>query len=142
MRNDGINLNTLFKLAVIFGVLLVSVSISYYYIGFLPMEERAKNDMLRKQFLQEQARENALKQNELYLNECLDEQYERYSNILGASCKNIGKPEGCELPPSITTTIERTHKEGEEGCYQRYQPKQNSSVNPNLLSDADPLHAK
>ena len=101
--------NKWIKLSIVAGVLLISFSIFYYLVIFIPQKERDKLEYSRQQ--------------ELKLQSCLADVYVTYRDMWARDCKEYGidnKDEGCSLPSGISENLNKYHKEQQEECYKVY----------------------
>ena len=81
-----------FKVGILAVAFLISLSVAYYYVIFLPQKEQARIDQQRqeqfaKEFREQQAKEEA----EQALNICIADAEERYSNQWYRECKSRGE---------------------------------------------------
>ncbi len=93
MRN--FDLDRLTKLSVIAGVSLISISIAYYLMLFVPQKERNRIEFLKQEQLvkkqKEQEIQKELELNKFYLDTCLKQTEELYPAQWAIECKAVAK---------------------------------------------------
>lgn len=106
-------LNDLIKISVIIGILLISGSITYYFIYFLPQQEKAKTQAADQ------------KEAEIKLKE-----YERQANL--ETCLNVadtnhlrlqrlnGTGPKLSMPLELAKALDKKHNEERDDCYKQY----------------------
>lgn len=114
MRTD---LNNLIKISIIVGIILTSLSISYYFIVFLPSQEKIK---IEKAERKESERKFEEDKRQLDLDKCLLSAEEDHENLWNYNCKIRGLKNGCMLPLPLAETITKIRKEDKEDCFKKY----------------------
>ena len=120
---NDLNLNKWIKLSIIAGMLLISIAIFYYFVIFLPQQEKLK---LKRQNIRQDAEEYKKSYNERMLDACLGDAYTSYINTWNENCKTAGinhKDSGCSLPISLADSHARYYKDLKEECFKRYPVK-------------------
>jgi len=109
-------LNNLIKISVIAGILLVSFSVSYYFIIFLPQQERIRINAIKQ-------KEEELKQKEevrkMDLNSCLNMAEAEYRSLIKANAKGATG----SMPLELMNAIDKKHKDARDDCYKKHPPE-------------------
>jgi hypothetical protein len=106
-------LNNTIKISVIVGILLVSFSVSYYFVYFLPHQEKIKiNEIRQKEAESKQKEENRLSN----LDVCLSEAEADYRGLQKAN----GKGPNLIIPLGLANAIENKYKDARDDCYKKY----------------------
>ena len=126
-ENRNFDLDRLIKLSIIVGVSLISISIAYYLVLFIPQKERNRIELLKEeQPIKEQKEQEAQKK----LDDCLERVEEAYSTYWADQCKanaeELGKSDynaKCGLSYKQSDNITNSRQENRNGCYKRYPLK-------------------
>ena len=102
-------MDRLLKTSIIFCLLIITLSIVYYFVVYLPAKDRAK--------------EKLLQMNSEQLDLCLDQQFKRYIISWGNNCKELGNVSNCDLSVPIAQRLDSMRKTDEEDCYKRFPIK-------------------
>jgi short subunit fatty acids transporter len=131
----NVSLNTYLIKILSFSVLLIGITVFYYYVIFLPKQEQAKLDF---QIQQEQQKLDAQKkaqqadaewdanvrasQNRMLLQLCLKNADSAYTFQLNNYCKPQGLNNECTLPFFFKSVdaIEKQRTDAKNNCYKRY----------------------
>jgi hypothetical protein len=90
------------KLSMGIGILLVSLSISYYFLFFLPSREKARNENLEK---------------------CLSVVNSNYEKAWDRNCEQLLRNENCTLPLPVAESLDKYYREQKEDCFKNYPGK-------------------
>lgn len=106
-------LNDLIKISVVIGILLISGSISYYFVYFLPQQEKAKEQAtLQKEIVLKQ-KENERQAN---LQACL--------NIADVNFRSLQRANGTgrnlSMPLDLAKALDKRHNDERDDCYKQY----------------------
>ena len=123
------------KLSIICGILMISCSLFYHYMFFIPSLE---NQKVNKQIDSELAKLKEQKEIEIIrfniekqdhqtkiatMKQCLESVEKTYKENLANACKNYGldtREENCTLPNYQISHTEKNRVEGREVCLQLY----------------------
>ncbi len=108
----GYLLDNLIKTVIIIAIPLISLSISYYFVYFLPRQEIIKEAKAQKKDVERKEQENARLAK---LNICLasaDAYYRR-------SQKVKGKGAASAMPPVSADALEKQYKDARDSCYKQ-----------------------
>lgn len=105
-NKEKFDINKLVKLSIIFSVFIISLSIAFYFVIYLPSKDKA--------------RERQLQENRELLDRCLNQKQERYEKAWANSCKELGKDNNCDLPTIISDGLDLMFRNDSEECYRRY----------------------
>jgi hypothetical protein len=109
-------LNNLIKISIIVSILLISCSVSYYFIIFLPQQESKRINAIKQ-------KEEELKQKErireVNLNLCLSMADAEYGNFIKSYTKGATVP----MPIELKNTIIKRNKDARKDCYEKYPPE-------------------
>lgn len=108
----------LFNYSVIGGILLISFSIFYYFVIFLPDKEKARQKL--EEDKQYQA-ELEIRRKENQFESCIELAQEHYHANWELRCKNSGKKEGCELPRYLYDDLQEDYNKAQELCVKKYK---------------------
>lgn len=120
--------NKIIKVAIIVGVAIITLSIAYYCVIFLPQKEQNKLNFEREKWQAEQdgkkkaaedAAQNATS-NRLLLNLCLTSADETYSAQWEKECESRKLGKDCSLPTQIANDVGDYRKELKDDCYKNY----------------------
>ena len=124
------DLNKILKIVIIFAILIISLSVAYHYIIFIPKNEEAKRvqeeqirqEKIIQENLQKQKEEEAQKEKELNLNWCLLQADNHYTSNWEANCVLEGKPKTCtSLLQYHADNVSKTHQEEKDNCFSQYK---------------------
>jgi hypothetical protein len=90
------------KLSIAISILLVSLSISYYFIFFLPSSEKTRTANLEK---------------------CLTAVNSDYEKAWDHNCKQLSRPDNCTLPLPVAESLDKYYREQREDCFRKYPGK-------------------
>ncbi|OGR08036.1 MAG: hypothetical protein A2511_17555 [Deltaproteobacteria bacterium RIFOXYD12_FULL_50_9] len=108
-------LNDLIKISVIIGILLISGSISYYFIYFLPNHEKSKTILAEQKELLIMQKENERK---IDLEGCLNAANANYRILLKVNSTG----NNFSMPLELAETLDKRHKDEKDGCYKQFPP--------------------
>ena len=95
-------LDSFIKLSVATGILLVSLSISYYVVFFLPSSEKARTANLEK---------------------CLAAVNSDYEKAWNHNCEQLSRNDNCSLPLPVAESLDNYYREQREDCFRKYPGK-------------------
>ena len=90
------------KLSIAISILLVSFSISYYFIFFLPSSEKKRTANLEK---------------------CLTAVNSDYEKAWDHNCKQLSRPDNCTLPLPVAESLDNYYREQRQDCFKKYPNK-------------------
>jgi len=108
------------KGVLIFSLLLVAISIFYYYVIFLPRKEESRLEQNEQEKLIEQERESEMREK---LDSCLEVTRFSYSLCWNMHCRVLGREEDCELPFPRIDRCEEERERNKNECFKRYPQK-------------------
>jgi hypothetical protein len=91
-------LDNFIKFSIGAGVLLVSLSISYYFAFFLPSKEKTRTRNLEK---------------------CLIVVNSNYEKAWDYNCEKLSREKNCTLPLPIAESLDRYYREQKEDCLKK-----------------------
>ena len=97
-------LDSFIKLSVAIGILLVSLSISYYFVFFLPSREKTRTANLEK---------------------CLSAVNSDYEKAWNHNCEQLSRKANCSLPLPVAESLDNYYREQREDCLKKYAGKNN-----------------
>lgn len=95
-------LDSFIKLSMGIGILLVSLSISYYFVFFLPSRENTRTANLEK---------------------CLTAVNSDYEKAWDHNCNQLSRPDNCTLPLPVAESLDNYYREQREDCFRKYPGK-------------------
>jgi hypothetical protein len=95
-------LDSFIKLSVATGILLVSLSISYYFVFFLPSREKTRTANLEK---------------------CLAVVNSDYEKAWDHNCEQLSRNDNCSLPLPVAESLDNYYREQREDCLKKYAGK-------------------
>ena len=95
-------LDSFIKFSIGIGILLVSLSISYYFLFFLPAREKARTENLEK---------------------CLSVVNSNYEKAWDYNCEKLSRNENCTLPLPVADSLDGYYREQKEDCFKKYPGK-------------------
>jgi len=132
-------MNKLVKMILIFSALLISFSVFYYHVIFLPQKERArieleqqieqaKIELQKQELLDGQRREiEAVEKiaekervDKLLLDICLSDAQSLYLNYWDRQCEIQERKSDCTLPHYIAEEVDGYHEELKDDCFRKY----------------------
>lgn len=106
-------LNDLIKVSVIIGILLISGSISYYFVYFLPQQAKAKEQATTQKEVEIKAKEE---ERQLNRESCL--------NAADANYRSLQKANGTgpkfSMPLELARVLDKRHNDERDDCYKQY----------------------
>ncbi|HMK57226.1 MAG TPA: hypothetical protein VK448_11360 [Dissulfurispiraceae bacterium] len=106
-------LNDLIKLSVIIGILLISGSISYYFVYFLPQQEKIKIQAAAEKEADLKLREG---ERQLDLDACLRLADANYMSLVRAN----GTGPKYSMPLDLAKTLDKRHNDARDDCYKKH----------------------
>lgn len=106
-------LNDLIKVSVIIGILLISGSISYYFVYFLPQQEKAKAQAVAQKEVSIKTEEEL---RQLNLATCLNEANTNYRNLQKAN----GTGPKFSMPLELARVLDKRRNDERDDCYKQY----------------------
>jgi hypothetical protein len=91
-------LDNFIKFSIGAGVLLVSLSISYYFAFFLPSKEKTRTRNLEK---------------------CLIVVNSNYEKAWDYNCENLSRDKNCTLPLPVAESLDKYYREQKEDCLRK-----------------------
>lgn len=107
MKKDKGKLNLIIKVGLIVGILLISVSIFYYLVVFLPKKEKSNKELW--------LRIGAGKA------KCLNETDRRYHDYWNRMCQGRGLNEDCKLPKYDADRAEQYKESERAACFKLFE---------------------
>ncbi len=95
-------LDSFVKLSVATGILLVSLSISYYFVFFLPSREKTRTANLEK---------------------CLAAVNSDYEKAWNHNCEQLSRNDNCSLPLPVAESLDNYYRVQREDCFKKYAGK-------------------
>jgi hypothetical protein len=103
------------KISIIVGILLISCSISYYYVLFIPKQEKAKSDLVNQKDAELKQKEEVRQSN---LEACLSTADAEHRDLEKAN----GKGPKLSMPLELAKAIDKKHNDERNDCYKQYPP--------------------
>jgi hypothetical protein len=110
--------DTLLKLMIIACISLISLSIFYFLVIYIPEREEAEREAARL-VREDEKRAETVKQTSL--NFCLRMANLQYSSDWDHECESQGLEKDCRLPLENVDIIEERLKEDRDSCYIKYK---------------------
>jgi len=112
-------------------LLIGAFSAFYYFVLFLPEEHRAKLELerekqtaeLQRQATEQKSKDEAQKQNQRFLNACLDDAGHNYNANWKIKCEYLKLDENCHLPEYIAKGLTDDFVAEQERCYNHFSPR-------------------
>lgn len=123
---QGINntMSNFFRAVLAISIILIALSISYYFVVFIPNKEKYRLELEKQKIQAEQQKyTNGVKEKQskiILLNKCLDDAHESLSKDWDAQCKVQGKQSECTLQSFVSDKLELRYKEIKEECFKKY----------------------
>ena len=127
-------MNKIIKIIIIVGIILISLSISYYYLIYKPQQKQLLQKQ-QEQLVKEQEslrlREQKFKEKEKYLNNCLYDADNKYTEQWANWCGQPGyyfEPKtgmfeltvpSCSLPLAVADRFEKSRQIARNECYKK-----------------------
>ncbi len=110
-------INTTFRIAITVGIVLVSLSIFYYFVIFLPQKEETKMKQLKQE---QEATQRAKYIDEAFRDVCLEDADKGYLVNWNKECKSRGLKENCSLPLENADRLEVSRQQYKDECFKKY----------------------
>lgn len=126
MKNKNNNIDDYLKLSIIGGIIIVAVSVAYYFVVFIPQKESQKVELqkeeLRTSQQKEQEKTSALK-------DCLHQADFNANAYWNKQCKDYGidkngnpyLKDDCSLDKYHADAVNAAKKNEQDQCYQLYR---------------------
>ena len=128
-------MNIIFKVSVVIGILMVSISIAYYFFIFLPKKEAQQNEISYNDCITKADRAF----HEKWTSMC-EEDYQTYQRCINGIVGKINpddctkgdgilnlianvSPNNCRLPSSQLVDLNTSYGEDQKKCIELYSPK-------------------
>lgn len=112
------------KISIIAGALIITLSIAYYLVVFMPQKEKAR---VEQQKQEQQTKNDDIKKNEEQraankkaLSFCLIAADISYSDYWNSECKSQGLKDDCRLPEYNADSVEKSKKTDQDNCFKRF----------------------
>ena len=106
-------------------ILIVALSISYYFVIFLPQNETEKLVIEKRKVElieeQEAKKDNEKRKKAVKLTICLEENKVGLKKAIDHFCAIEGKPSRCTPSPDSLTVLMESFMEEEKKCYERFE---------------------
>ena len=111
------------QISIVVTVLLISFSVFYYLVIFLPKQAKLKAESQYRQEQQKLEEQHNKEQHnkDIQLQACMDNAYKNHQSDWDSSCLNLGKGNGCELPDYIADGLLDDLKKEQEICAKLYK---------------------
>jgi hypothetical protein len=117
MENDKqpieTKLTNLMRVSVIIGIFLISFSVSYYFLYFLPQQEKMKTNVIKQKEAETKQKEEERQEN---LEHCLG----KADSELMRWRKANGKGPTFSMPLELSNALDKKYKDTRDDCYKRY----------------------
>jgi hypothetical protein len=90
------------KFSIGIGILLISLSISYYFLFFLPSREKLRTENVEN---------------------CLSVVNSNYEKAWDYNCKKLSRKENCTLPLPVADSLDKYYRDQKEDCFKKYPGK-------------------
>ena len=122
------NIDMAIKILILVGVAVISMSVFYYFVIFLPQSrllkieydkqiQLAEIDQRQKEYIAEYEKK---RESIRLLGECLGQAQEVYSDNWELQCKKFQKEENCTLPADVVKTLNGHHESSRDECFKRF----------------------
>lgn len=101
------------KFGIVAGILIISMSIFYYFVIFLPQKEREKTELKREEL-------ETIEANRTLLNDCLREAERKSNDFWNKMCRGQGLKEDCSLPQHNADSAKEYLDDWKEECFKKY----------------------
>jgi len=105
-------LNDLIKISVITGILLISGSISYYFVYFLPQQAKAKSQATEQKEAEIKLKEEERQAN---LETCLYMADSNYRSLVKANITG----QNSSMPLDLAKALDKRHNDERDNCYKK-----------------------
>lgn len=120
------------NLALPISLLTVALSISYYFVIFLPHKQTRELDLKQltieaekeKAIFEQQVSSDKEKAEKASLDNCLQSAHENYTNNWNLNCPKYGgdkQSDGCTLPEYLSTQLDEDYKADQSMCATLYK---------------------
>jgi predicted membrane protein len=106
-----------FKIIIAFSILIVAVSIGYYFIIYIP---KINADKLAEQKAQQRLEANTKLTNQTNLQDCLDQAATDSSTQWDKNCSTRGLKNDCSLPMDVSDSIGKAEVNQKNDCFKQY----------------------
>lgn len=106
-----------FKPIIGLSVLIVSLSIAYYFVVFLPSREQQKLEMIKEE---REAKSLEDSGRIISLEYCIQDADTFYLQSWNQMCAGLKKGEKCSLPDKETNRVMDLYSEKKDECYRKY----------------------
>ena len=106
-------LNSLIKISIIIGILLISFSVSYYFVYFLPQQEKIKANIIKQ-------KEEEIKEIEVSRQANLELCLEMAASDNRRLQKANGKGPMLTMPLELANALDKRYKDARDDCYKKY----------------------
>ena len=111
---------------VIFAVLLIAGSITYYYVFYLPGNAKAMQDKATEESITEKnALNNCLLMASIVHDQALKTAWENYNEAWKGECKRLNLTENSALPNIIADRLNQRHKDEIDRADKQYESAKN-----------------
>lgn len=97
----------IFAISVITTIIVIGLSVFYYFVIFIPHNEKAKLDFAKQQ--------------QLALDNCLQDAENRYQAAWESECKDLDFIKGCRLGKDLTERVDKLKTDIKEDCFRKFQ---------------------
>lgn len=111
----GNKLNDLIKISIIIGILLISGSVSYYFVYFLPRQEKVKANIVAQKEAVIKQKEDERQAN---IEACLNTADDNNRSLL----KSNGTGRNLSMPLELAKVLDKRHKDEKDDCYKQFPP--------------------
>ena len=105
------------RFSIIVGIVLISLSIFYYLVIYLPEKDQTKTQV-------EKEKQSALEQKELsdklLLSYCLEDAEKAYSDNWDEDCKGLGLKDSCRLSAHSADRWDELKQKSKDECFRKY----------------------
>jgi hypothetical protein len=98
--------------------LIIALSIGYYFVVFLPNQEKQKQEADLKIETTKAEREQAKKRDLEY---CIEAAHDHYVSNWNLGCKNLERQDDCELPGLLSEKYTKEYNDDQELCIKKYK---------------------
>jgi hypothetical protein len=106
-------LNELIKISVIAGILLISGSIAYYFVYFLPQQAKAREQTTIQKEIELKQKEE---ERQVNLDACLAAADATYMSLVKAN----GTGPKYSMPLDLANSLNKRHNDERDDCYKQY----------------------
>jgi hypothetical protein len=113
--------NDYLKLSIIGAIIVIALSVAYYFVIFIPQRETQKIELQKEQLrIEQQKTDNKTSA----LKDCLDQAEVYARNFWTRTCKDYGvnnREADCNLPMYLSDNINAAKKNQQDQCYKLYR---------------------